>query len=196
MNKMVHLTDLDNLPLSSNQQRLWILAQQDKSDPSYNIHLAYHLEGEINVEIFNRSMNLLFERQFTLFTLFKQDRGVPYITITPKRVSIELVDFSMFPLQSARERILSFAGEKTRIPFDLENGPLYRMFLLKETDQSWFFCMTVHHIIFDGFSRRLLVLELSRIYTNLVHGVEEVNEPLKFQSYDFAALERSGTHGK
>ncbi len=164
---------MDNLPLSSNQQRLWILAQQDKSDPSYNIHMAYHLEGEINVEIFNKSMNLLFERQFTLFSVFKQHHGVPYINITPKPVFIELIDFSVFPLQTAREKILSFAGEKSRIPFDLENGPLYRMFLLKETDQSWFFCMTIHHIIFDGFSRRLFVLELSRIYSNLLLGVEK-----------------------
>ncbi|MBK7711802.1 MAG: hypothetical protein IPJ37_13240 [Bacteroidales bacterium] len=111
---MVHLTDLDNLPLSSNQQRLWILAQQDKSDPSYNIHMAYHLEGEINVGIFNKSINLLFERQFTLFSVFRLDRGLPYINITPKPVLIELIDFSAFPLQSAREKILSFAGEKTR----------------------------------------------------------------------------------
>ncbi len=190
MEKMVHLTDLDNLPLSSNQQRLWILAQQDKSDPSYNIHMAYHLEGEINVGIFNKSINLLFERQFTLFSVFRLDRGLPYINITPKPVLIELIDFSAFPLQSAREKILSFAGEKTRIPFDLEYGPLYRIFLLKETEQSWFFCMTVHHIIFDGFSRRLLVLELSKIYNNLLLGVDAVPEPLKFQSYDFAALEK------
>ena len=190
MKKIVHLTDLANLPLSSNQQRLWILSQQDKSDPSYNIHMAYHLEGEINVETLNKSLELIFEKQFALFSVFRQRDGVPCINIIPKPVLVELIDFSGLPSQSAREEILSFAGEKSRIPFDLENGPLYRTYLLKESDKSWFFCMTIHHIIFDGFSRRLFVQELSRIYSNLTLGINEPLKPLKFQSYDFVALEK------
>ena len=190
MEKIIHLTDFTNLPLSSNQKRLWIIVQQDNFDPSYNIQLAYHLEGEINIGIFNKSLKLLFDRQHTLFSVFKQNNGVPYISIIPRQVAVELIDYSDLPIKSGREKILSFAGEQSRIPFDIGNGPLYRLFLLKEAAQSYFFCFTVHHLIFDGFSRRLFVQELSRIYSNLILGVDDTIEPLRFHSYDFAALEK------
>ena len=190
MEKIVHLTDLANLPLSSNQKRLWIISQQNKSDPGYNIQLAYHLEGKINIEVFRESIKLLFEKQHTLFSVFKQHTGVPFISIIHRPVLVELIDFSSLPLKSGREEIMSFAGEQARIPFDIEKGPLYRLYLLKEAEQSYFFCMTVHHIIFDGFSRRLFVQELSSIYSNLIKGINETGKSLSFHSYDLVALEK------
>jgi len=190
MKKIVHLKDLTNLPLSSNQERLWIISQKDKSDATYNLQLTYHLEGEIDIATLRKSMKLLFDRQHTLFSVFKQKDGVPYISIIPVPVTVELIDFSGLPLKSGREKILSYAGEQSRIPFDIENGPLYRMFILKEDEKNFFFCAIIHHLIFDGFSRRIFVEELSRIYNNLILGASDTVEPLEFQSYDFAALEK------
>ena len=131
--KTEHNMNLTNLPLSSNQNRLWILSQLDKSNPGYNIHMAYHLEGEINVDIFRKSIDLIFEKHYTFHSVFRLHNGVPYITIHPEPVLVELIDFSGYPVNSLREKILSFSGEKIRNPFDLESGPLYRIYLLKET---------------------------------------------------------------
>lgn len=191
MADILHLTDLTHLPLSSNQNRLWIISQQDKSDPSYNLQIAYHLQGEINIEVFNKSIRLLFDRQHTVFSVFRQNRGVPYISIVPGPVFIELIDFSGAESKTAREEILSFIGEQLRVPFDLEKGPLYRHYLLKESNESYFYCFTIHHIIFDGYSRRIFVEELNRIYNNLLDGLRETIEPLPFQSYDFANFEKN-----
>lgn len=181
---------LSNLPLSSNQKRLWIISQQDESDPSYNVRQAYHLKGEINVEVFKESVKLLFEKQHTMFSVFKQHNGVPYISIIPRPVSVELVDFSGYPFQNIRDEILSFAGDDSRILFDLEKGPLYRLYLLKESEQSYFFYFNIHHLIFDGTSLGILTKDLSRIYSNLIAGNNDPIDPLTFHSYDFARLEK------
>src|SRR5450759_1811071 len=114
MEELIHLTDLTNLPLSSNQKRLWIIYQQDKLNPSYNLLLTYHLKGEINLEVFRKSMEVLFNRQHTIFSVFKQKEGEPYIDITQRPVTVELIDFSGFPVHLRREAILSFAGEDSR----------------------------------------------------------------------------------
>lgn len=190
MKELIHLTDFTNLPLSSNQKGLWIISQQDKFNPAYNILLTYHLEGKINVDIFRKSMELLFDRQHTMFSVFKQKDGVPFLNITPQQVIVELIDFSGMPVQSRRDEILSFAGENSRKCFDIETGPLYRLFLLKEDENSYFFNATIHHLIFDGFSHRVFVQELSRIYSNLIRGVNETLEPLRFHSYDYAEFEK------
>ena len=151
------------LPLMANQKRLWIISQQEGSNPAYNILLTYHLGGEINVALFLESMGLLFERHHTMFSVFRQHDGSPYIEILPHPVAVELIDFSGSPSESRRDEILSFAGEDSRKPFDIENGPLFRLYLLKEDETSYFFHATVHHLIFDGFSRRAFVKEFSEI---------------------------------
>jgi amino acid adenylation domain-containing protein len=190
MEKIIHLSEQGKLPLSSNQMRLWIIYQQDKLDPTYNLQIAFHLNGAVDIEILRKSMDVLFKRQHALFSVFKQSNGIPYISIIPRPVIVELIDFSDQSPESARENTLSFAGDQSRVPFDIENGPLFRIFLLKESDQSYFFCAIVHHIIFDGFSRRLFVEELNRIYSDLKSGLDDPIEPLKFHSYDFAVLEK------
>ncbi len=102
---------------------------------------------------------------------------------------IESIDFSGFPQHTVREEILQFSGSKSRIPFDLEKGPLYRIYILKENERSWFFNMIIHNIIFDSISRRIFIQELNRIYNNLIQGINEIPEPLKYHSYDFVGTE-------
>jgi amino acid adenylation domain-containing protein len=190
MEELIHLTDQSNLPLSSNQLGLWIIAQQDLSSPAYNMQMTYHFRGEIRLAVFRESLEILFERQHTMFSIFRQKEGIPFIEIKKRPVDIDLIDFSNFPQSVRREKILSFAGENIRRTFDLENGPLYRFYLLKEDESSYFFNAVIHHLIFDGFSRRIFVQELSRIYTDIVNGADYRTEPLQYFSYDYSLKEK------
>lgn len=144
------LASQSQLPLLSGQKRLWLMSQQDSANPAYNIQLNYHLRGSINYCTFKDSIRLLFNRQHTVFSVFRQAEGVPYIEIIPRDVELELIDFSHLISDTRRDRILSFAGEESRKCFDIENGPLYRLFLLKEDDENYIFHATIHHLIFDG----------------------------------------------
>ena len=179
-----------HLPLMANQKRLWILSQQDSRNPAYNILLTYHLRGKINEATFRKSLELLFEKHHTMFSVFGKNNDLPYIEIVPRQVILELNDFSVFPSETRRDEIISFAGDDSRKPMDIEKGPLYRLFLLKEDENSYYFHATVHHLIFDGFSRCAFVKELSDIYTGLENGVDFVPGSLDFHSYHYAELEK------
>jgi tyrocidine synthetase III len=185
---LVQMTDLKNLPLSSNQKRLWAIYQQDKVNPAYNLALTYHLKGGIDIEILKKSIGSLFNRHYTMFSVFKQQDGNPYIEINRRPVDLELVDFSGHPDHSRRESILSFAGEDSRKWFDIENGPLYRLYLLKENDSSYFFHATIHHLIFDGWSRRIFVQDLSTTYSSFISSLNDKLEPIRLQSFDFVSI--------
>ena len=190
MEKLKHLTDLTNLPLSFNQNRLWIIFQQDKQNPAYNLSVSYQLKGNINVDIFRKSLEILFYRQHTMFSVFKQKGGEPFIEIIPKPVTLKEIDFSQFSAVDSKREILSYLGKDLRKSIDIEKGPLYRLFLLKYDEASYYFHATIHHIIFDGNSNKLFVEELSSIYNNLIGYSAEGPGPLEYQSYDFAALEK------
>ena len=189
MEELIHLTNNTNLPLSLNQRRLWIVSQVDKFNPAYNIQLTYNLEGEIDFKLLLKSITILFDKQHTVFSVFMQRDGIPYIEMIKRPVCVEQIDFSDYPADLRRESILSFAGENSKKHFDIETGPLYRLYLLKENSNSYFFSATFHHIIFDGWSVKVFAEELSRIYTNLCQGIDEKSEQLKYHSYDFAACE-------
>ncbi|MFM7713084.1 MAG: condensation domain-containing protein, partial [Microcystis sp.] len=49
-------------PVSFAQQRLWILAQLEPDSPFYNMFKAVHLQGRINIEILERSLNEIVHR--------------------------------------------------------------------------------------------------------------------------------------
>lgn len=185
------MKDLSNLPLSINQKRLWIIYLQDKLNPAYNLKLTYHLKGNLNIDIFQKSISLLFEQQHTVFSVFRQKNGVPYCEIIHQKVNIEVLDFSMEKPESGRDKIYSFISNDSRKPFDIETGPLFRLYLLKLNEKEHYFHATIHHIIFDGFSRRIFVLEISKIYNSLVLNKFENLDPLLYQSYDYANWEGS-----
>jgi len=188
LKRRVHVNGMTNLPLSSNQKRLWIINQQNNQNPAYNLLLTYHLNGQINVEFFRKSVEVLFDRQITMFSVFRHHKGEPHIDIIKRPVIIELIDFSSSDISIRKEAILSFAGEDSRTCFDIEKGPLYRLYLLKYDDNSYYFHATIHHLIFDAWSRRIFVQELSRIYSNIYHDIKNKSEPLLFYRHDFEKL--------
>jgi hypothetical protein len=181
--------DLTNLPLSSGQRRLWIIYQQNKFNPSFNTLSTYHFNSHINIDYFQQSINFLFSRQHTIFSVFKQNNGIPYIEIIPRPIKIQIIDFSNIQANTRKDEILSFAGEVSREYIDIEKGPLFKLYLLKEDNSSYYFHAIVHHLIFDGWSRKILVEELSSIYSNIILNKAQTLEPMTFQSYDYVALE-------
>lgn len=180
------MNKITNLPLSSSQKRLWIVEQHEKENPEYNLGHTYHLKGAIDTDIFNKSIQLLFNRQHSLFSVFRQSEGNIYIDIIPREVKVEFMDFSAIPAEKRRDKILSFAGTDTGKWFDLETGPLYRLYLLKYDDSEYYFHATIHHIVFDGGSRQIFVDELSSIYTDLYNKLKVRFKPIEHHTYDFA----------
>lgn len=190
------MNKITNLPLSSNQKRLWIIEQHDIKNPAYNLGLTYHIKGAIDASVFNKSIQILFDRQHTLFSVFRQSDGILYIDIIPRDVIVELIDFSDITAEKRRDEMLCFAGTDAGKWFDLETGPLYRLYLLKYDDTEFYFHATIHHIVFDGMSRQIFIDELSSIYTDLYKGMEVSVKPGEYHSYDFAAQDEIAKSGR
>jgi amino acid adenylation domain-containing protein len=183
------MKDLSNLPLTKNQKRLWISYLQDKSNPAYNLKLTYHLKGELDLEIFEKSLSLMFDQQHTVFSVFKQKDGLPYIDIIPQKVILEHIDLSSENHDVVIKKLYSLVAADSRKPFDIETGPLFRLYMLKAAHNDYYFHATIHHIIFDGFSRRVFVQEISKIYNCLLLDKFGSIEQHAYHSYDFADWE-------
>jgi len=74
--------------------------------------------------------------------------------------------------------------------FDLARGPLLRAGLIRARDHVHFFVVSLHHLIFDGWSRRVFEQQLIECYKWLAEGSEPEPSPLQVQFADFARWHR------
>src|SRR5690242_8234834 len=69
--------------LSFAQQRLWFMDQLEPGSPAYLIPGALEVDGQINVEVLERSFQELIDRHESLRTTFEERDGQPMQVIHP-----------------------------------------------------------------------------------------------------------------
>ena len=181
----------DRQALSYAQQRMWFLWQLDPSSGAYNLPTAVRLTGRLNASAMEQAFALLIERHETLRTVFVQDaddqpRQVP----ATQPLHIARADISDLPPE-AREAWVKAEAERVALePFDLSQGPLLRVQLIKLAEQEHVLLLTLHHIVSDGWSMGVLIEEFTQLYGALDAGREANLKPLPIQYSDYALWQR------
>jgi len=175
------------LPLSWSQQRLWFLDQLEPASAAYNISWTVRLHGELHTPALEAALSSLVRRHETLRTRFPSEDGEPRQVIEPAvEVSIVAEDQSGAPDEQLRARLNQLAAGT----FDLANGPLMRMALLKLGEQEHILLVVIHHIVADGASMRILFRELAALYEANITGGEAALPELAVQYADYAVWQR------
>jgi len=79
--------------------------------------------------------------------------------------------------------------EAARQRFDLSDGPLFRVYLFRRSDQDYLLLLAVHHVVADLWSLGLLLTKLSEIYTAEVRNTPPKLPPLSVQYADYLGWE-------
>ena len=172
--------------LSYAQQRQWIIWQLEPHSAAYNIPLALRLHGTLNVEALRRSVEQLTERHETLRTTFEQqgDEALQVVQpASPFALGVEQL--------SAGECVEGWVDRHVQQPFDLQQGPLLRVNLLRLSGQEHVLALTQHHIVSDGWSMPIMVEELMQLYQAASLGREIKLAPLPIQYADYALWQRN-----
>jgi amino acid adenylation domain-containing protein len=182
---------MTNLPLTKNQTRLWLISKQQPDTPLYIVTSTYRLTGTLDIPAFTKSLDIIFQRHHTVFSVIKETDSGPYCNIVPSDVNISIVDFSDLPGDQKPGKITELVNSDSRVAFDLERGPLFRLYLVKTDTDVHYFHMSIHHIVFDGWSHGILTNELGKIYNSLVRNERLNLEEIEYQQYDYAIWESS-----
>jgi amino acid adenylation domain-containing protein len=179
------------LPLSFPQQRLWFLQQLEGPSATYNVAAAIRLKGDLNVEALRRTIETIVGRHEILRTVFIEERGqaVQRIARTGNWL-LPVEDISQLP-DDERERVRKArVRDAAQTPFDIAQGPLMRTSLLRVGGTEHILLTTMHHIISDGWSVRVLLREITAIYSALNRNEPSPLPPLAIQYADFATWQR------
>ncbi|MBB3120918.1 non-ribosomal peptide synthetase [Pseudoduganella violacea] len=179
--------------LSYAQARQWFLWQLDPSSTAYHIAGGLALKGELNVDAVHGAFSTLVARHEALRTVFKPGSdGLAEQVILPKLdLNIELTDLSALAEDVREARVRQEAMRISQQTFDLTQGPLLRVGLIKSAIDRHVLVVVMHHIVSDGWSMQIIVDEFAALYRAAVQdGAAELSE-LPIQYADYAVWQRS-----
>jgi aspartate racemase len=187
---------LDPPPLTFAQGQLWFLDQLAPGNWFYNESSALHLKFEVKPAVLQKALNEIARRHEALRTTFITVRGELVQAIAPQ-FTVPMVETDLSGLEPAERKAEArrIAAEDAQSPFDLALGPLIRTTLLRLGKQEFIFLLTMHHIIFDGWSFTILLRELTDIYDAYAAGRSSPLPELPIQYGDFAVWQRHWLRG-
>ncbi|WP_416422490.1 non-ribosomal peptide synthase/polyketide synthase [Pseudomonas sp. App30] len=178
------------LPLSHAQGRLWFLWQMEPRSSAYNMPMALRLRGTLHIERLREAFGQLVGRHETLRTTFATVDGQAVQRIHPSiALDMPQIDLGALPAEQRQARARELALHEVREPFDLHNGPLIRVQLLRLDAEEHHLLLTLHHSISDGWSLTVLVDELASLYRQVAPA------PLPLQYADYALWQRDWLAG-
>ena len=163
------------LELSFNQEQMYILhclASDKKREAAYNIPVGLEFSGSLDVARLEAALQQTWERHAAMRCRFSAKNGIPmaeYLSTDDMKLPFrqETVSAgkngstSLFEIPS----ILQAVRDEICAPFDIFKGPLVRFLLIKASDTDYALVITMHHIISDGWSVRVVLEDIAREYS-------------------------------
>ncbi|HEX3094754.1 MAG TPA: condensation domain-containing protein, partial [Candidatus Angelobacter sp.] len=194
---LVHIQEREELPLSFAQERLWFIDQLEPGSATYNVPVGYLLKGILNKEALRQSLNEIVNRHEVLRTVFPTRNGKPVQKIAAEMpLAITEVDLSEFPAEKRFQEARAQARKEAETPFDLAQGPLVRVKLLRMSCDEHVLLATMHHIVSDGWSMIILQREFGLLYRAYATGDCSPLEKMTIQYADYALWQRNWLQGQ
>ena len=183
--------------LSYAQQRLWFIHQLEPGNPFYNIYTVARLTGPLDVAALEKTLTEIVSRHEVLRTTFALSNDQP-MQVIGSAIEAKLMteDLTLLPASDRMDEAIVLAKEEALRPFNLGQGPLLRVRLLKLSEDEHIVVFTMHHIISDEWSMGVLIKEVAALYEAYTNGEQSPLEELEVQYADFAVWQRQWLQGE
>nr|BBH95685.1 hypothetical protein KTA_38840 [Thermogemmatispora argillosa] len=178
-------------PLSYGQQQLWFLSQMLSDSPAYNVSVIIEISDSVDANALQQSLHAFLQRHHLWRSAILSLSGSPALLLQPcPSLPLPLTDLSSLPAEEQLSAARSLIEEQVRLPFNLSQPPLLRAFLLRLSDQRYWLCLIVHHIIADAQTLySILPSELQKLYESYASGhIPDLPAP-RYQYADYALWE-------
>jgi amino acid adenylation domain-containing protein len=173
-----------HFPMTEAQREVWASVQMGaEASNAYNVCHAFRLRGAFSMDAMKTALQQLVDRHQALRLVCDPD-GETQHELTSATIPVTIVDLSTMTAAERERETAHYVDQETDVPFDLEKGPLCRAVILREDRQTHFIVFTAHHIVCDGWSGGILVLDLGELYEAESVGMRVSLPPAhSFQTY-------------
>lgn len=146
--------------LSPAQKRMWLLSQVDSRSVSYNNCVTYEINQYIDVDVLMSSLETVLERH----QIIKSKYYVKNESIVQSYCPEVDSNIAYLDLGNDERRIKEEIDKSANKCFDLEEGILHEIKLIKKDNDRHILVLCLHHIISDGRSFQIFIEELCAAY--------------------------------
>ncbi|HEX2683587.1 MAG TPA: condensation domain-containing protein, partial [Ferruginibacter sp.] len=150
--------------ISPGQREIWLAAQQEGGVQAYNMVMQFSWKQSFNADAYQTAWKQLLQRHEILRTVFILNEG-------------EVVQQVLPEINSAIEIILDanpdeISAKQKSLVFDLSSGPLIKTCVAQLSPLNTEIFITIHHIIADAWSFKIIARDLQELYNACIHERE------------------------
>ena len=169
-------------PISYQQFRMWMLDKIDPVKSHYHSNTILKMKGILDENKLHGTLRSLLQRHTILRTLYiKKDEDIIQEIIDINNLKIP---YKFINLCDSEEMIELTIKEEINRPFNLSVVPSIRFCLLRLADNRHILVVTIHHVGYDAWSRKILLNDFSNFYNDeILLGREKTERVLQYHDY-------------
>lgn len=166
------VSTITEMPLLPDQKHIWLFESLYPKSAVYHIPLVFDITGDLDAACLEKALRHAVEAHPALGMVFTMEGdklcqkwrspNIPF-----SRQKLRQKDLKLFHRLDDPD-IRKWLEKEIHRPFNLEKGPLIRAALLQVEPIRHILCMTVHHLVFDGWSAGLFIESLNKAYKHLL----------------------------
>jgi amino acid adenylation domain-containing protein len=173
------------LPLSSFQERLWILHRLDPGSATANIVAVWPYVSSAGPAALEAVIRAVLQENEILRTAFRDDGNAPSAhPLPPSAVRVVSRDLRDLSSSDQEATIRADVASATQSPFDLANEAPTRWTLYRVANDRFVILASAHHIVMDEWSLTLLRRRIE------AQGDGRASQSTELQYADYAAWQR------
>ncbi|MEC2273097.1 amino acid adenylation domain-containing protein, partial [Bacillus velezensis] len=171
----------DIYPLSFMQEGMLFHSLLDHDSRAYFEQAVFTINGQLDRERFQKSLDAVFERYDIFRTTFiHKNVAKPRQVVLKNRPSrVQFHDISHLDEKAQDKYADRFRKEDKDKGFDLQSDPLMRVSILKKAPERYVCIWSHHHIVMDGWCFGIVMKEFLMIYQSLGDGRLPSLEPVQ-----------------
>jgi NRPS condensation-like uncharacterized protein len=192
----------DREALSFVEELLWAASRRESPPPALFdcppcLSLVVRLRNRLQRGALDAALAAIVRRHAPLRSAFPERNGRAVRAIaSPSSTILSTVDLRGLTDDLRAAPLAALLERHSTQPFDLARGPLLRATLVALADEEHVLAITVHHIAFDTWSKRVLVLELKELYAAYAAGRPGRVPELEAEYDDYIRWQHSNVTGE
>ncbi|QGM46682.1 non-ribosomal peptide synthetase [Methylocystis heyeri] len=178
-------------PVSFGQERILFQLLLEPDATLFHIPLLVKFDGALDRGALEAGLNEMIRRHEVLRSSYAQWSGVWRQSIAPQaELAFARIDLRHLSEPERETELSALVAAEARKPFDLAKPPLMRATLAALGPNRHALLLTIHHIVWDGWSSVLMIREITALYKSFLSGGGSPLAPLPVQYADFAHWQR------
>ena len=160
--------------------------KMDVAAAALHSHFVIRHTGSIRTDTIIESIKILLERHNVLSSTIEMSGGNLYLVYRAKQSpAFQEILVNGASMERREKEGMRIANDLVWKEYNLDRDPLYRVFLIRLSENDYILGLVLHFAIGDPHSVRVLYQELSLLYLSIISNTQLPLPPARFQFMDY-----------